>query len=503
VDPGSRHRVCTGCGQTHTEDIPIVDHQYVDGICDICGDVVWPLGGKCGDDLTWKLTQDGILTISGTGDMYDYTQANPAPWYRVAHLIKKIVMSAGVISIGDHVMDGCVNVTEVTIPSTVTDLGGTAFSGCNSLKSVVIPEGVTVIAPGAFKDCGLIIKIKIPSTVTQIGNEAFSGCHSLRTLSLPSGLTHIGDYSFAGAAIKSIIIPASVVSIGKNAFDGCSALSLVQFLGEAPAIGENAFRTVNAKAQYPVCNKTWKADVMQNYGGTLKWASFDVDHVWNDWIVTQKATCNQAGIESLICSNCGLTQTKPIPSLTHSFTNYVSNGNATTEQDGTKTAYCDHGCGASDTVVDEGSKLPQKLASDVYSIAGGWISNIAVGTTVADLLRGVNGNSVRVMKGNDVVTGNVKVGTGMVLQLMANDIVVDSVIIVVTGDVNGDGKISITDMLAVKAHLLKKPLLTGAAEKAADTTADQKITITDFLQFKAHLLNKDSIKPVALKANLV
>jgi hypothetical protein len=58
-------------------------------------------------------------------------------------------------------------------------------------------------------------------------------------------------------------------------------------------------------------------------------------------------------------------------------------------------------------------------------------------------------------------------------------------------------------MLAVKAHLLKKPLLTGAAEKAADTTADQKITITDFLQFKAHLLNKDSIKPVALKANLV
>ena len=62
-------------------------------------------------------------------------------------------------------------------------------------------------------------------------------------------------------------------------------------------------------------------------------------------------------------------------------------------------------------------------------------------------------------------------------------------------DTNGDGKITVTDMLAVKAHVLKKTLLTGAYAEAADTSNDNAISITDFIQIKAHVLGKSSVIP--------
>jgi endo-1,4-beta-xylanase len=71
----------------------------------------------------------------------------------------------------------------------------------------------------------------------------------------------------------------------------------------------------------------------------------------------------------------------------------------------------------------------------------------------------------------------------------------DSVTVIVTGDVNGDGKITVTDMIATKSHLLGKSKFTGAAEKAADTNGDGKISITDFIQLKAHILGKSAVAP--------
>jgi hypothetical protein len=181
----------------------------------------------------------------------------------------------------------------------------------------------------------------------------------------------------------------------------------------------------------------------------------------------------------------------------HIFIHYISDDNATIGRDGTKTAHCDRGCGATHTVADEGSKLVAEITSNVYTVNDGWISKISAGTTAADLLKSINGSSVRILKNGKAVTGSTKVGTGMVVQLMADGKVVDEVTIVVTGDTNGDGGISVTDMIAVKAHVLKKSTLTGAFEKAADTNGDNKISITDFIQIKAQILGKSQIKPTA------
>ena len=140
-------------------------------------------------------------------------------------------------------------------------------------------------------------------------------------------------------------------------------------------------------------------------------------------------------------------------------------------------------------------RVPTSITSDVYSVSGGYISKIGAGTTASQLLNGVNEKAYcKVYKGNTEVSGSALIGTGMEVRLMNGSAVVAKVTIVVTGDTNGDGEITITDMLAVKSHLLGKDTLTGAAAKAADTSGDKEISITDFIQIKAHILGKEKVQ---------
>lgn len=141
------------------------------------------------------------------------------------------------------------------------------------------------------------------------------------------------------------------------------------------------------------------------------------------------------------------------------------------------------------------SRVPSSITSSTYSISGGFISKIGAGTTVSQLLNGINEKAYcKVYKGNSEVSGNTLIGTGMTIKLLDGSTVKQTLTIVVTGDTNGDGGITITDMLAVKSHLLKKSTLSGAAAKAADTSGDKAISITDFIQIKAHILGKDKVQ---------
>ena len=78
---------------------------------------------------------------------------------------------------------------------------------------------------------------------------------------------------------------------------------------------------------------------------------------------------------------------------------------------------------------------------------------------------------------------------------MVNGQTVKSLSVVVTGDINGDGNITLSDMLMIKSHILGKTTLSGAAALAADTNDDKALSITDFLQIKAHILGKNTVKP--------
>jgi len=193
-----------------------------------------------GSNLTWTLDSDGVLTISGSGDMYDYGYgSSDAPWHG---RVKSAVIAEGVTSIGGCAFYDCRSLTSVTIPDSVTRIGSFAFDNCRSLTSVTIPNGVTSIGTAAFDYCTSLISVTIPDSVTSIGDGAFSNCKSLTSVAIPDSVTSIGDSAFSYCtSLTSVTIPDSVTSIGYNAFGSCESLTSVTIPDSVTSIGDFAF----------------------------------------------------------------------------------------------------------------------------------------------------------------------------------------------------------------------------------------------------------------------
>ncbi len=230
--------------------------------------------GTCGDNVTWRLSDDGVLTISGTGDMADF-EWDGTPWCSVSSQVKSVVIKDGVTSIGDCAFGGCISLTSVSIPDGVISIGFAAFESCSLLTGVTIPNSVTGIGDYAFGYCSSLISVTIPGSVTSIGEAAFAGGSTSVNVSrenknycsvdgglydkqkttifhpgkiqngafrVPDGVNRIGDSAFFDCtSLTSVIIPKSVTSIGSLAFLGCIRLTNVTIPDGVTSIGDAAF----------------------------------------------------------------------------------------------------------------------------------------------------------------------------------------------------------------------------------------------------------------------
>ncbi len=238
-------------------------------------------------EITWTLSDDGTLTISGT-DMPNYSSGQ-VPWYSQKDKIKKIIIKNGVTNIGSYAFNGCSVLTSLTIPNSVTSIGSkaldgtkwydnqpdgvvyagkvlykykgtmpsntkidikegttgiaaSAFNGCSDLTSLTIPNSVTNIGGSALRGCSGLTSITIPNSVTSIGYSVFSSCSGLTSITIPNSVTSIGGSAFSGCSgITSIIIPNSVTSIGELAFKGCSGITSIIIPNSVTSIGGSAF----------------------------------------------------------------------------------------------------------------------------------------------------------------------------------------------------------------------------------------------------------------------
>lgn len=144
--------------------------------CDGSDSAAVIFGGTTGK-LTWTLTEDGVLTITGEGPMPDYRDGGTSetpPWYPHVNRISSLTIGEGVTRIGDYAFMLCSFVTKVVIPESVTSMGDWAFCHCTGLQEAYIGDGVTEIAAKAFAECTALKTVVIGKSIQRIGDQAFN-----------------------------------------------------------------------------------------------------------------------------------------------------------------------------------------------------------------------------------------------------------------------------------------------------------------------------------------
>lgn len=249
--------------------------------------------GKCGENISYTLTFDGILTISGSGDIYDYSMYS-VPWKEFKsgdgeYVIRTVIIEDGVRSIGNMAFSGCTSLTSVTM-SSVELIGVEAFSDCVSLSSVTLSNTLTTISEKAFSSCASLDNITLPSAITNIGDRAFErsglksaalpatlttigkeifysceqlieanvfsavvpqktffNCKSLTQVTLHDGVTAIEEAAFESCtSLITVSIPASLETVGPYAFNGCTAIKNIKFGDSVTSFGYYAFKNCSS-----------------------------------------------------------------------------------------------------------------------------------------------------------------------------------------------------------------------------------------------------------------
>lgn len=229
--------------------------------------------GECGRNMRWSLT-DGMLEITGSGEMTEYPDSEDIPWNNYCESITKVVIADGVTSVSSYAFASCTNLKEAVLPPSLTELSMGMFSGCG-FESFNIPDTVERIGRGAFNYCTSLESVSIPYGVKEIDSFAFNYCglktvtipgsvkklgyatanleivvgecifafnESLETVIIENGVEEIGGAAFFDAcALKNVVIPDSVKTLGVAAFGSCISLESLVIPASVTRIDTGAF----------------------------------------------------------------------------------------------------------------------------------------------------------------------------------------------------------------------------------------------------------------------
>lgn len=296
------------------------------------GEVTTVDSGYCGADnggenLKWTLDNNGVLTISGSGAMKDYTWDENVrlDWYVRKKDIRSVVLDNRITHIGDYAFDKCTNIESVrytgytgnagvALPESVTTIGVHAFSDTGVTGTLKLPEHLTEIDSLAFYHCGKLNgELKLPDTVKEIGGFAFNSCGFTGKLELPASLEKIGNDAFESCSgltgkltfpskmneidfsifhetgITEVVIPSSIKTVRDFAFDSCMNLKKVYLPTEIPKIYNRAFRGCdNVKFYYPAYKADWMTQTSKFLDSTL---NADKDAVKPSEVNTWRPIC--------------------------------------------------------------------------------------------------------------------------------------------------------------------------------------------------------------------
>ncbi len=226
--------------------------------------IMFGLFGAEGDNLTWIIYDDGELEIIGSGAMenwdYDYDSGKyTIPWYDYRYYITNVSIPSGVTNIGDFAFCECVKLNTVELPDTVTHIGYQAFAYC-AFESIDLPDTINSIGSYAFGGCYNLTDVTIPASVTVIETNIFVDCYSLEEIKVADGntaFTAVDGVLFskdmkvlycypAGNTDTEYEIPSGTSVIYHQAFLDCEQLERIVIPNTATYIGLNTFTNCTA-----------------------------------------------------------------------------------------------------------------------------------------------------------------------------------------------------------------------------------------------------------------
>ena len=166
-------------------------------------------GEVVADGITYRIDENGatITAVEAT-----LTEAN---------ILSSVEFEGNqytVIKINDNVFADNTNLTAVTLPEGLVEIGTYAFRECKNLESVAFPESLTTLGDYAFYTCTSLKTVKIPSNVTTIPESCFYCCSSLESVIIPEGVMSIGSFAFDSCNLKTLTLPESLTTLGNSAF---------------------------------------------------------------------------------------------------------------------------------------------------------------------------------------------------------------------------------------------------------------------------------------------
>lgn len=234
----------SGCGKS-------CNHKYENYNCIRCG----VTDEECfeftyiieTDSYSVKSKDNGVLSTLKIVSIPDTYNGKPVTviedrGFMLLSNITEITIPSSITHIGELSFSYCERLASVVIPGSVEFIGNNAFSSCTNLTSVVIPDSITTISNGMFSACTSLTYIVLPDNVEEISDFAFFGCESLVDVAIPNSVRYIYRYAFAGCdSLTDVVIPDSVWIIGKNAFEDCASLAKVTIGKSVTSIGDHAF----------------------------------------------------------------------------------------------------------------------------------------------------------------------------------------------------------------------------------------------------------------------
>ena len=304
--------------------------------------------------ITYTLSDDGKLVISGTGSIADDAFAGNTK-------ITSVVISEGVTGIGSGAFTGCTNLTSVTIPEGVTTIDGMTFGNCTSLTSVKLSEGLTRIGDQTFGRCNALETIEIPASLTSIGNDAFKNCAKLRSIRCYANSStwqprYICDsnttvyYSYNPNHTHSY--KSHVIKMSGCTYSG-SEEEICEFCGdyytkETPALGHdwNRGETTEDASCESDGEKTYTC---RRCGDKKKETIPATGHSWvRSW--HEDATCTDDGVDEYTCRYCDTEKRTTIKATGHKFSAWAVTQEATVDEEEVQTRTCS-ACGEQETKI--------------------------------------------------------------------------------------------------------------------------------------------------------